>query len=71
MRLIAGTPDKYASRNGSVAMEFNRGCDAGDMLMSYVPQQNMAEVFVVRANMACAEIEPGLGNVRTQMSDIS
>lgn len=52
MRLIALSPDKYVTRNGSVAMEFNRGADADQMLMSYVPQQNLAAVVTVRATMA-------------------
>jgi hypothetical protein len=52
IRLVALSPDKYVSRDGNVAMEFNRG-EAGDqMVMSYVPDPRVAEVIVVRATLA-------------------
>lgn len=52
VRLVALSPNKFVSRDGNVAMEFNRG-EAGDqMLMSYVPDPRVAEVIVVRATLA-------------------
>jgi nitrogen fixation protein len=52
MRLLALSPDKYVTRDGNVAMEFNRGEDRDEMLMSYVPDPRLAEVIVVRSTMA-------------------
>jgi hypothetical protein len=52
MRLIALSPDKYVSRDGNVAMEFNRGPDGDDMIMSYVPNDGLAQVVVVTATVA-------------------
>jgi hypothetical protein len=52
VRLVALSPNKFVSRDGNVAMEFNRG-EAGDqMLMSYVPDPRVAEVIVVTATLA-------------------
>jgi hypothetical protein len=52
MRLIAVSADKYVSRDGNVAMEFNRGAGGDEMLMSYVPNPRVAQVIVVRATLA-------------------
>jgi hypothetical protein len=52
MRLIALSPDKYVTRDGNVAMEFNRGADGDEMMMSYVPDPRLAEVVVVTSAMA-------------------
>lgn len=52
MRLIALSPDKYVTSDGNVAMEFNRGEAGDEMMMSYVPDENLAEVVVVTATMA-------------------
>jgi len=52
IRLIALSPDKYVTSDGNVAMEFNRGDHGDDMLMSYVPDSNLAEVIVVTATVA-------------------
>jgi len=52
MRLIALSPDKYVTRDGNVAMEFNRGPDGDDMAMSYVPDAQLAERVVITATMA-------------------
>ena len=49
MRLIALSPDKYVTRDGNVAMEFNRGPDGDEMLRSYVPDPRVADVIVVSA----------------------
>lgn len=52
MRLLAITPDRFVSSDGNVTMEFNRG-DAGDeMMMSYVPHTNLAQLVVISAKMA-------------------
>jgi hypothetical protein len=52
MRLIALSPDKFVSRDGNVSMEFNRGENADEMLMSYVPNTSVAQVIVVKATLA-------------------
>lgn len=52
MHLVALSPDRYSSRDGSVTMEFNRGDSGDDMLMSYVPDSRVAQVIVVRATLA-------------------
>jgi hypothetical protein len=54
MRLVAVSPDRYASRDGNVWMEFNRGTDGGDMLMSYVPNARTAQVVVVTGSTRLA-----------------
>ena len=50
--LVALSPDRYASRDGNVTMEFNRGDSREDMLMSYVPDSRVAQAIVVRATLA-------------------
>lgn len=52
MRLVALSPDKYASRDGNVTMEFNRGDSGDDMVMSYVPDPRLAQIIVVKATLA-------------------
>jgi len=52
MHLVALSPDRYASRDGNVTMEFNRGDTGDDMLMSYVPDPRVAQIIVVRATLA-------------------
>jgi hypothetical protein len=52
MRMVALSPDKYVTRDGNVAMEFNRGADRDEMSMSYVPEGRLAEMIVVTATMA-------------------
>jgi hypothetical protein len=47
MQLVALSRDRYATRDGNVAMEFNRGASGDDMLMSYVPASRTAQVVVV------------------------
>jgi hypothetical protein len=46
IKLVALSPDLYASRDGIVSMQFNRGPLGEDMLMSYVPGPHMAQVVV-------------------------
>ncbi|MGI4842651.1 MAG: hypothetical protein ACRYF7_05005 [Janthinobacterium lividum] len=52
MRLVAVSPDKYASHDGNVTMEFNRGNSGDDMVMTYVPDPRLAQVVVVKATLA-------------------
>jgi hypothetical protein len=52
MRLVALSPDKYTTRDGNVVMEFNRGQDRDQMMMSYVPDPRLAVVVVATASMA-------------------
>jgi hypothetical protein len=47
IRLVALSRDRYASRDGNVAMEFNRGVQGDEMLMSYVPGSRTAQVVVL------------------------
>ncbi len=50
--LVALSPDSYASRDGSVTMEFNRGEQGDDMLMRYRPDPRLAQVIEVKATLA-------------------
>jgi hypothetical protein len=52
IRLIAITADKFVSRDGNVTMDFNRGADGDEMLMTYVPDQRVAIRYVVGATVA-------------------
>jgi hypothetical protein len=52
IRLIAVTADKFVSRDGNVTMDFNRGENGDEMLMSYVPDQRLAIRYVVTATLA-------------------
>lgn len=52
VRLVALSPDKFVSRDGNIEMEFNRGFDGGDMVMSYVPDSRVAQVIVVTTRLA-------------------
>jgi hypothetical protein len=46
IRLVALSRDLYATRDGNVSMEFNRGPLGEDMLMSYVPDSRTAQRVV-------------------------
>jgi hypothetical protein len=46
IQLVALSPDLYASRDGNVTMQFNRGPQGEDMLMSYVPAGSSVAVVV-------------------------
>jgi hypothetical protein len=46
IRLVALSPDLYATRDGNVTMQFNRGPQGEDMLMSYVPAGSSVAVVV-------------------------
>ena len=52
MRLYAVAPYKFASADGNVNMEFNRGAEGQDMLMSYVPDQRLGQVVVISSTLA-------------------
>lgn len=52
IRLHAVAPYKFESRDGNVAMEFNRGTDGNDMLMSYVPDPRLAQRVVISSTLA-------------------
>lgn len=52
MRLYAVAPYKFASADGDVNMEFNRGAEGQDMLMSYVPDQRLGQVVVISSTIA-------------------
>lgn len=52
IRLVATEPYRFASGDGSVTMEFNRGEYGDDMLMSYVPAPGLAAVVVSSAPLA-------------------
>lgn len=52
MRLVPVADDKYATPDGNVAMEFNRGELGEDMLMSYVPKSRIAGMITIGATMA-------------------
>jgi len=52
IRLLAVAPYRFASGDGNVTMEFNRGESGEDMLMSYVPDPRLAQVVVVSSTLA-------------------
>lgn len=54
IRLVALSRDRYATRDGNVAMEFNRGVLGDEMLMSYVPSSRTAQVVVLTASTRLA-----------------
>lgn len=55
MTLVAMSPDKYASRDGNIIMEFNRGAYGDDMVMSYVPDSRTAQVVVLTSTNTLAQ----------------
>lgn len=52
IRLVAQSPSRYVSRDGNVSMEFNRGVNQDEVLMSYVPSDRLAQAIVVTATLA-------------------
>lgn len=52
MQLVAVSADRYVSRDGNVSMDFNRGENGDEMLMSYVPDQRVAVTYVATATLA-------------------
>jgi hypothetical protein len=56
IRLVALSPDLYATRDGNVTMQFNRGPQGEDMLMSYVPAgSSIAQAVVVSTSTSLAQ----------------
>lgn len=52
IRLVAVVPYRFASGDGNVTMEFNRGDSGDDMVMSYVPAPGLAQVVLTSATLA-------------------
>ena len=52
MRLLAVGPYKFASGDGRVTMEFNRGEFGEDMLMTYAPDPRFADMVVISSAIA-------------------
>lgn len=52
IRLVAVSADKFVSRDGNVTMDFNRGENRDEMLMTYVPDQRLAIRYVITATLA-------------------
>lgn len=52
MRLAAVSDYKFASSDGNVIMEFNKGADGDDMVMSYIPDRRTAQRVTVSALVA-------------------
>jgi hypothetical protein len=52
IRLVAVSRDRYAAPDGNVFMEFNRGTQGDEMLMSYVPDTRTAQRVVVTSTLA-------------------
>jgi hypothetical protein len=52
VKLIAVTADKFVSRDGNVTMDFNRGEDRDEMVMTYVPDTNLAVRYVFTTTLA-------------------
>jgi hypothetical protein len=52
IRLVAVSRDRYIAPDGNVFMEFNRGAQGDEMLMSYVPNERTAQRVVVTSTLA-------------------
>lgn len=52
MRLYAVAPYRFATADGKVDMEFNRGPMGEDMLMRYIPDQRLGQVVVISSAVA-------------------
>lgn len=52
LRLLAVSDYKFASSDGSVTMEFNKGDDGDGMVMSYIPDRRTAQVVTISALVA-------------------
>jgi hypothetical protein len=55
IRLVALSRDLYATRDGNVSMEFNRGPLGEDMVMSYVPDLRTAQRVVLTSTSTLAQ----------------
>jgi hypothetical protein len=47
VKLIAVSRDRYVTPDGNIAMDFNRGQQGDEMLMSYVPDPRTGQVVVL------------------------
>lgn len=52
VEVIALSPDKFVSRDGSMAMEFNLGTGGNEMVLRYVPDALAARAVVATATLA-------------------
>ena len=52
IRLVQVERDKFVSGDGKVTMQFNLGESGDDMMLSYVPGQDLAQVIVVSSRIA-------------------
>ena len=52
IQLIQVAKDSFVSRDGNVTMQFNQGEWGDDMTMSYVPNQDLAQVVVISSKIA-------------------
>lgn len=52
LRLFAVGPYQFASPDGNVNMEFNRGSWGEDVVMSYRPDPSLAQVIVISSEVA-------------------
>ena len=52
IKLVAVSRDRYIAPNGNVFMEFNRGAQGDEMLMSYVPNSRTAQRVVITSTLA-------------------
>jgi len=55
VNLIAVSRDRYVTADGNIAMEFNRGQQGDQMVMSYVPDPRTAQVVVVTSSTRLAQ----------------
>jgi hypothetical protein len=55
VKLTAVSRDRYVTPDGNIAMEFNRGQQGDEMLMSYVPDPRTAQVVVVSSSARLAQ----------------
>jgi hypothetical protein len=54
MNLVAVSEDRFVTRDGNVAMEFNQGGLGEDMTMSYVPTSRVAAMLTVGTSASLA-----------------
>lgn len=52
VEVIPISPDKFVSADGNMAMEFNLGTAADEMVLRYVPDAASAQVVVLTATLA-------------------
>jgi hypothetical protein len=55
IKLVAVSRDRYVSSDGNMALEFNRGSQGDEMLMSYAPDAGTAQVVVVSSTARLAQ----------------